>query len=98
MCYNLVCHMELHLKKPHLIVLCQAFDGDSIISPDVTHFYWRERQSKLRPNDFEPLFEAGLMTWIDGMDFGRTSSEGVITQEGRELVEELGLCTYAYSR
>lgn len=90
--------MEIHLKKPHLIVLRQAFEGDSIISPDVTHFYWRERRNRLRPGDFTLLFEAGLMTWIDGMEFGQYSSEGVITQDGRDLVEELGLCTYAYSR
>jgi hypothetical protein len=90
--------MEVHLKKPHLIVLCQAFDGDSILSPDITHFYWRRRQTKLKPGDFAILFETGLMEWIDGLDFGQSSSEGVITPAGKELVEELGLCTYAYSK
>ncbi len=90
--------MEIHLKKPHLIVLCQAYDGDSIISPDVTRFYWRGRQHRLKPNDFAILFDAGLMTWVDGIEYGQYSSEGVITQHGRDLVNELGLCTYAHSR
>lgn len=90
--------MDIHLKKPHLVVLRQAFSGDSIISPDITHFYWRETHVKLRPDEFAVLFENGLMSWVGGSEFGQESSEGVITCAGIELVEELGLCTYAYSR
>jgi len=90
--------MEVQLKKPQLIALCQAFDGDSIVSPSPTQFYWRYRRSKLRPSDFLLLFESGLMDWIGGMEYGSEYSEGVITQKGRDLVKELDLHTYAYSR
>lgn len=90
--------MEIHLKKPHLTVLCNAFGGDSIVSPDINHFYWRHRQTKLNPEDFAILFESDLMSWADGMETGQLANEGFITKAGRNLVEELELCTYAYSR
>lgn len=90
--------MQIHLKKHQIQVLCRAYTGDSIISTDATSYFWRKSQTKLTPGDFDVLFEFDLMNWIDGIESGQVSNEGVITVNGNQLVEELDLHSFACSK
>jgi len=39
-----------------------------------------------------------LFEWVSGLDAGCTDNEAVLTNKGRELITDLELATYAYSR
>lgn len=90
--------MDVILKKPHIVAMCNAHDGDSIVSPDTRTFFWKNRRTRVDIKEMVILFEQGILEWVSGMDCGSDGNEAIITHKGRELINELCLLTYAYSR
>ena len=90
--------MDVVLKKPQIIALCNAYDDDSIISPDTQTFFWKNKRTRVDMESIAVLFDYGLLEWVSGLDCGSDYNEAMITYKGREVIDELCLSTYAYSR